>query len=308
MDGAAPIAVIGGANIDISAKHSAPVAVAGDSQGGKISVSAGGVARNIAENLARLGSAVQLITGLGDDWFSALVRDSLDLPLLDISACFNPPNTPADSYLSLYDSNGELVSAVNQMQLVNKITPSYLEPFETQIKSAALIIADCNLPTETISWLAFLQGRPTLFFDGVSMEKVTRLQPYLDQIDGLKCNRLEAATLLNCSVRAAPEQLVAELHSHGMRTILLSLGAEGVLLSRAGQQTYFPLLASPPTIASVTGAGDALLAGFVHSQFHGASDAAAIHLGLRAAQLSLTCTDAVHPDVASLCAEQTGAS
>ena len=91
MDGAAPIAVIGGANIDISAKHSAPVAVAGDSQRGKISVSAGGVARNIAENLARLGSAVQLITGLGDDWFSALVRDSLDLPLLDISACFNPP-------------------------------------------------------------------------------------------------------------------------------------------------------------------------------------------------------------------------
>ena len=156
MDRATPITVIGGANIDISAKYNAPIAATGDSQHGQISTSAGGVARNIAENLARLGSAVRLITGLGDDEFSAPVRASLNLPMLDISACYAPPNTLSDSYLSLYDMNGELVSAVNQMQLVNKLTPSYLQPFEMQFTSSALIIADCNLPPDTISWLAGL--------------------------------------------------------------------------------------------------------------------------------------------------------
>ena len=120
MDRVAPITVIGGANIDISAKYSSAVAAAGDSNQGQISTSAGGVARNIAENLARLGSAVQLITGLGDDGFSVSVRASLNLPLLDLSACNAPPNTPSDSYLSLYDMKGELVSAVKQMRLVNK--------------------------------------------------------------------------------------------------------------------------------------------------------------------------------------------
>ena len=76
---------------------------------------------------------------------------------------------------------------------------------------------------------------------------------------------------------------------------------------RAGQQLHFPLLEPPQTIASVAGAGDALLAGFLYSLFNGASDEAAMHFGLRAAQLSLTCTDAVHPGIASLCEEQTGA-
>ncbi len=307
MKKAATITVIGGANIDISAKYSAPVITTGDSHNGKISTSAGGVARNIAENLARLGSAVKLITGLGDDAFSAPVRASLNLPLLDISACYAPPNAPSDSYLSLYDMTGDLISAVNQMQLVNKLTPTYLQPFKSQITSAALIIADCNLPPDTINWLTRLPDRPPLFFDGVSTEKITRLQPCLDRIDGLKCNRLEAAALLNCSAQATPDRLVADLLNRGIDTVLLSLGANGVQLGRAGRQTYFPLLSPPQTIASVAGAGDALLAGFVHSQHHGESDAAAMHLGLRAAQLSLNCTDAVHPDIANLCADQIGA-
>ena len=82
MDRAAPITVIGGTNIDILAKYSTPITASGDSCIGKISTSAGGVARNIAENLARLGTAVTLITGLGDDEFSTLVRKSLNLPCL----------------------------------------------------------------------------------------------------------------------------------------------------------------------------------------------------------------------------------
>ena len=307
MRKAAPITVIGGANIDISAKYISPVTAAGDSHNGHISISAGGVARNIAENLARLGSAVRLISALGDDWFSAAVYSSLNLPLLDISACYAPPNTTSDSYLSLYDFTGELISAVNEMHLVNKLTPSYLKHVETQITSAALIIADCNLPSDTINWLACLPDRPALFFDGVSTEKIMRLQPCLDLIDGLKCNRLEAAALLNCSVQAAPDQLVAALQNRGIDTVLLSLGAEGVQLGRADQQNHFPLPSPPQAIASVAGAGDALLAGFLHSQRRGNGDAAAMHFGLRAAQLSLTCTDAVHPDIASLSEDQKGA-
>ena len=139
------------------------------------------------------------------------------------------------------------------------------------------------------------------------MEKIKRLQPCLDQIDGLKCNRPEAAALLNYSVKANPYQLVAGLHNHGIDTVLMSLASEGVQFGKAGQQTHFPLLTPPRAIASVAGAGDALLAGFLHSQRHGNNDAAAMHFGLRAAQLSLTCTDAVHPDIANLCADQKGA-
>ena len=65
------------------------------------------------------------------------------------------------------------------------------------------------------------------------------MRPCLDQIDGLKCNRLEALALLDCSVQTAPDQLVTELLKHGIDTVLLSLGADGVQVGRAGQQTIF---------------------------------------------------------------------
>ena len=146
--------------------------------------SAGGVARNIAENLVRLGSSVQLITGLGDDGFSASIRASLNLPRLDISCCYTSSDCPSDSYLSLYDMTGELISAVNQMQLVNKLTPSYLQPFAEQITGAALIIADCNLPPDTIYWLAGLPHRPALFLTGCRWKKSRAYNPALTRLTG----------------------------------------------------------------------------------------------------------------------------
>ena len=60
------IVVVGGANMDISGRPDAPL-VAQDSNPGKVRLSPGGVARNIAHNLALLGEDVKLITAFGDD-------------------------------------------------------------------------------------------------------------------------------------------------------------------------------------------------------------------------------------------------
>ena len=72
------IAVIGGANVDIMARHDGLVLNDTDSNPGQMMLSAGGVARNVAENLARLGSDVQLITSLGDDDFATTVNTSVN--------------------------------------------------------------------------------------------------------------------------------------------------------------------------------------------------------------------------------------
>ena len=79
------------------------------------------------------------------------------------------------------------------------------------------------------------------------------------------------------------------------------------LTAELAQRTHFPLPEPPQKIASVavTGAGDALFAGIPpQSAPRSKVFQPAMHLGLRAAQLSLTCTDPVHPDIASLCADQ----
>ena len=58
--------VVGGVNIDIGGRSYAPL-VEADSNPGRISLSLGGVGRNISHNLSLLGTDVRMLTAIGDD-------------------------------------------------------------------------------------------------------------------------------------------------------------------------------------------------------------------------------------------------
>ncbi|MDP2775936.1 MAG: PfkB family carbohydrate kinase, partial [Nocardioides sp.] len=62
------VVVVGGANVDLKARTTAAV-VAGTSNPGTVATSPGGVGRNIAENLARLGTSTVLVAAVGSDQF-----------------------------------------------------------------------------------------------------------------------------------------------------------------------------------------------------------------------------------------------
>lgn len=80
--------------------------------------------------------------------------------------------------------------------------------------------------------------------------------------DMVKPNVHEAEGLLGFSLdnRAAQWQAVDGFHARGVDLVVLSLGAEGALVSRAGER----LEVTPPSIQEVNpvGSGDALVAGF----------------------------------------------
>ena len=82
--------VIGGANADITATTTKPF-VAGDSNPGTIRLTAGGVARNIAHNLALLGDEVVFLTIFGGDVFGFLTADSCRKVGINVSLCDTAP-------------------------------------------------------------------------------------------------------------------------------------------------------------------------------------------------------------------------
>ena len=71
------VAVVGGVNVDIAGTRDTKL-LSGDSNPGRVTVTLGGVGRNIAENLSRLGNRVQLITALGGDAHAARVQESCE--------------------------------------------------------------------------------------------------------------------------------------------------------------------------------------------------------------------------------------
>ena len=85
------------------------------------------------------------------------------------------------------------------------------------------------------------------------------------------------------------------MHDRGVELVWVRLGAEGSLLSTREEQTRLPSV--PTEVVDVTGAGDAMLAGFCHALLAGAGTTEAAAYGHGAAALTIASPHTVRPDL-----------
>ncbi len=303
------VLVVGGANMDIvGTAHSAWLM--GDSNPGLVRCTPGGVARNVAENLARLGRTTHLLSAVGDDAFGRSLLDATRAAGVNTHACTTLAQHNTSTYLSLHSHQGDLTMAVNDMDIVNCITPQFLSPHAPLISQARIVFADCNLSADALAWL-LKHTHGKVWVDAVSTAKCQRIRPFLQDIHLLKVNQQEAQTLsgLPCSSPADMQTTAHWLHAQGVQQVLISLGARGMFYSDAtaghGWQN-----AIPGEVVNVNGAGDALLAGWMHAMLSGTPLAQAACFAQACAALTVGCVSANHPGlsvaaVTELLADQT---
>ena len=176
----APVYVIGGVNMDISGTPAGTLRP-GDSNPGRVSLSPGGVGRNIAENLSRLGRRVSLITILGNDPYADVIREHCRNVGIDLSMSFTDPLGHTSTYLCLNEQNGDLHAAVSDMAICEELTPDRLEPILPALNRGSFLIVDANLPEETLAWIAEHVTMP-IAADPVSTAKASRLRPLLPKL------------------------------------------------------------------------------------------------------------------------------
>jgi pseudouridine kinase len=284
------IVVVGGANLDVKAR-SARSAVPGTSNPGTVVRSAGGVGRNVAENLARLGSPVTLVAAVGDDPAGAEVLSTTEAAGVDVSRVRRGPH-PTGTYVAVLDTDGELVVAVADMAATEALGADEVDAAAEVIGSADLVVLDGNLGTAALSRafeLCAARGIRAVL-DPVSVPKAAALAGLLSPRTPLLAmtpNRDELAVL------GGTEQA---LHDLGVELVWTRLGADGSRLSGPdGVVDVAPVPAAE--VADVTGAGDSMLAAFCHALLAGESPAAAAAYGQAAAALTVASRHTVRPDL-----------
>ena len=145
--------VVGGVNIDICGKSNAPL-VAGDSNPGSVSMSLGGVGRNIAHNLTLMGTDVRMLTAYGDDLHGQKIAASCSELGIDLSHALRLSDEATSTYLYITNEAGEMALAVSDMSVCQRITPSYLASNLPLLQHAQVIVCDANLPQESLVYLA----------------------------------------------------------------------------------------------------------------------------------------------------------
>ena len=261
------VVVIGGVNIDIGGRPYRPL-IARDSNPGRVTISLGGVGRNIAHNMSLLGLDVRFLTAFGDDLHAQRIESSCAALGIDISHARKVPGGLTSTYLFLSEADGDMALAVSDMEICEQISPAYLAANLPLINNAQVVVADGNLSEETLHYLASHCTVP-IFADPVSVTKAEKMRGILGNLHTFKPNRLEAGSLSGIPVtdEASARRAAEKLLESGMHRVFLSMGETGVFaLDRQGCLMQPSL---PARVRNTTGAGDAFMAALVWAYLEG---------------------------------------
>lgn len=294
------ILVIGGSLLDAKGKPHAGLEP-GTSNPSGIKITRGGTARNVAENLGRLGSTVKLISAVGsDDTGKRLIQQTaaanVDMEFVQV---IEGKNTGA--YIAVLETDGSLSVAMDDVSVMEAITPGYLNQHRRLFRDATMVMMDGSLSDESMKTVVRLckQYDLRLIADPSSTRFAHKLRPYLKEIFLIVPNEKEAATLCQFDViNNDPDSvlhLARMLVQEGVDNVVVTLNDFGIDYATSDETGYIP-----PNFSEMidsTGTGDAMTAAIMYGLCNEMLPIEAIRLGMAAAGLTLQTGETVVPDL-----------
>ncbi len=303
------VVCVGGSVIDIIAKSSADEKmILGTSNPGKVFKSDGGVGRNVAEVLGRLGDKPLFYTSIGkDDGGEGILSRLNGCGVLTSDESVFFVDGVSASYVALLDDASDLVGGIADMDANQQIPTPSVEA----LSGTEIVLIDSNAQSRVMieSAANAVEAGASVFFEPTSVPKAKQICendsfiknvsyafPNEDElfamsapVDGQNAgNDLE-------HVKLAATNLLGRMRSDSPAHVVVTLGPRGVLLASkvdpesSVEHTVFP--AEAISKVSSNGAGDTLCGAFIHALLNGADEKQAVRFGMKAAILSLQYED-----------------
>lgn len=282
-----PIPCIGSVLWDIIGRHVHPMR-RGDDRPGRIVRIPGGVAFNVARELARLGRNPTALTCIGTDPEGAELVAACAAAGVDTSLALRRTDLPTDRYMAIEAANG-LVAAIADAHALEAAGAEILAPLsDGRLGSAAApfagpVVLDGNLSAALLAEIAdspFLAAAD-LRIVPASPGKAERLAPLLALPNATFYLNLEEASILADMGFIHTADAARHLCAAGSARVLVTDGARPA----ADAGAHGVLTAQPPMVEPrcITGAGDTFMAAHLAAETAGHSPAFALEAALQAA-------------------------
>ncbi len=294
------ILVIGATLMDIKGK---PVAglEPGTSNPAYIRSTRGGTARNVAENLGRLGAEVYLLSAVGQDLTGEQLLIQTAAADVNVDHVLRIEGENTGEYIALLEDDGSLSVALDDVQVMANLTPAYLRDKEDLFRDAAMIMMDGSLLTDSMSTIVELaqKYRVPLCADPSSARLAYKLRPFLPHLHLVVPNEVEAAEL--CEVDFAGHDpdisldLARLLVKAGVDNVVITLSDFGLDYATSDETGYIE--ANYSEMVDSTGTGDSVTAAIMFGLINDLPPIQCIRLGAAAASLTLQTNETVVPDL-----------
>ncbi|MGM0751955.1 MAG: carbohydrate kinase [Bacillota bacterium] len=290
------ITCIGGANIDRKLQLDDKF-IPETSNPAKTEQSSGGVARNIAENLGRLGRQANLITVVGEDTEGSWLL-SQTKPFADVSASQRLLNESTGAYSAILDEEGEMMFALADMSIYESVDIGFIDKRWGLISSSEMVLLDTNFPEDVLKYIirrCQTEGVPLTIIP-VSEPKVLKLPTSLEGVSWFICNKGEAETYVGMKIETEGDYFKAAkaITQRGAERVVITRGDKGLIYYTTYKEARAVL---PPKVevADVTGAGDALVAGILFGFLKGSDTDGACRIGVICSSITLQSKFTVAP-------------
>jgi ribokinase len=266
-----PIVVVGSINLDLVAAADHIPQVGETIIGNSFKTFYGGKGANQAVAAARLGYPVAMVGNVGDEAFGAKLRTGLE----DAGVNTKYVNTvEGASGVALITTGARGENNIVVVPGANgQLTPDLLEKAAPLLESAGFLLAQLEIPLETVEYLAqFAEGHgiPLMLDPAPARELSEKL---LRRLSWITPNETETAALLGIGSENGDQDsyVTAELLlNRGVKNVLLKLGSRGCLIAQ-GTLAKERVPAFSVNAADTTAAGDAFNAGFAVALMRGST-------------------------------------
>ncbi|XP_054633714.1 uncharacterized protein zgc:136858 isoform X3 [Dunckerocampus dactyliophorus] len=244
------IVVIGGINVDFIAKGRRKTLEFGQTNPGSVRQSYGGVGRNIADCLSRLGQQPLFISATGADSHSDAVFNHCKH--MNTSAVTRLEGERTATYCAVIAESGELSLGLGDMDIHQQITERYVSQFEQQLLWSTLVCLDGNIPISTIRYVCSMaqQHKINVWYEPTDSEKAGK--PFLSDawksLSYASPNLAELCTMNKTLGLQTPEGNICIFDASVRTRLMMSSGGLAVLPNSPDQVLTLAVALSRPLL------------------------------------------------------------
>lgn len=254
--------IIGGMVLDIHSTPSIPP-LPRTTTPGKVVYTLGGVARNVADCVSKLGTRPYMISAVGHDMPGNLLLEHWKSNGLPVEGIRRGKDIETAVVCNMFDSEGELAAAVASVEAIEKfLTPEWIQQFKSNVRCAPVLMFDANLSPIALEATCRVAAQYNIpvWFEPVSVTKSKRVASVAKYITFASPNEDELIAMANAvcggsvfhpvkidnnEIKYSPESLfrmlepaVSVVLDSGIRVLVVTLGSYGVLLCSQGISGY----------------------------------------------------------------------
>ena len=268
-----------------------------DSNPGKVRTSFGGVCRNIAECMARVGVNTKFISVLGDDEAGLRMMDHSKVMNYDMSESLIVKGGSTPTYMAILDEQGEMVSAVVDMKIIDAFTTDFIDSKADIIKNSEYMILDSDRPDIVEYIIKTFSGDTKFILDPVSAAKAQLVKHLIKYFHTIKPNRYEAEIMCGFKIHNDEDLRRAGKYFKdlGIENVFITLDEDGIYYNNGEREGK--LKANDAKVVNVTGAGDSFVAGIASGYMNNVDIVDTVKYAISMSTITISTEETIHPDM-----------